>query len=80
MLALFGLLLTGLLACTTMDESKPSPSLDGSAWTLASLPGGLPAGTSYSLTTGFAAPARDFDLVLDMRVLARMGDRSIPSS
>jgi len=60
-LALFGLLLTGLLACTTMDESKPSPSLDGSAWTLASLPGGLPAGSAVPTLAFDAARASGSD-------------------
>lgn len=43
-------------------------------------PGGLPAGTSYSLTTGFSPPTGAFDLVLDMRPLAGMGDRSAVGS
>lgn len=60
-LALFGLLLTGLFACTSMDESKPSPTLDGSAWTLASLPGGPPPGSAVPTLAFDAARASGSD-------------------
>jgi hypothetical protein len=40
-------------------------------------PNGLPAGTSYTLTSSFYSPAEphDYDLVVDMRVLRSLGDR-----
>jgi hypothetical protein len=43
-------------------------------------PAGLPAGKRFSVTTSFYEPLffDDFDLVIDMRVLYSMGDRTTP--
>jgi hypothetical protein len=41
-------------------------------------PQGLPAGTSYTLTTSLTPPIMPYDLVLDLRELKAQGERAPP--
>ena len=39
-------------------------------------PGGLPEGTTYTVTTSFSPPITSYDLVLDLRELKNQGERA----